>query len=101
MKEHIQSCIANDFARTATRGAQGNFNARRENQMTIYDGWEDYRSQMAAIRDDVLSHLDYYLSQFIEKTTANGNIVHFAATLKAWSNPKAWSAKKLTATTPF
>ena len=78
MKEHIQSCIANDFARTATRSAQGNFNARRENQMATYEGWEEYRSQMAAIRDDVLSHLDYYLSQFIDKTTANGNIVHFA-----------------------
>ena len=80
MKDHIQSCLADDFARNATRSAQGNFNARREAQMATYEGWETYRAQMAQIRDDVLSHLDYYLSQFIEKTTANGNIVHFADT---------------------
>ena len=82
MKDHIQSCLADDFARNATRSAQGNFNARREAQMATYEGWETYREQMAAIRDDVLSHLDYYLTQFIEKTTANGNIVHFADTVE-------------------
>lgn len=80
MKEHVQACIANDFARTATRAAQGNFNARRDVQIATYEGWETYREQMAEIRDDVLSHLDYYLTQFIEKTTATGNIVHFADT---------------------
>ncbi|MDO4280955.1 MAG: LutB/LldF family L-lactate oxidation iron-sulfur protein [Peptococcaceae bacterium] len=78
MNDHVQACINNDFARQATRGAQANFNARREAQKAAYEGWETYRDQAAAIRDDVLGHLDYYLNQFIDHTEANGNIVHFA-----------------------
>lgn len=78
MKEHIKECIKDDFARQATRSAQGNFNHRRESMHEAVEGWEEYREQAKAIRNDVLEHLDYYLDQFIKKTTENGNIVHFA-----------------------
>lgn len=80
MKDHVQECLKNDFARKATCNAQANFNARREGQRAMMDDWEVYRTQAAAIRDDVLNHLDYYLQQFVQRTTENGNIVHFADT---------------------
>lgn len=80
MNDHVQKCLGNDFARKATCAAQANFNARREAQHAMVDEWEAYRTQAAAIRDDVLNHLDYYLQQFVQNTTANGNIVHFADT---------------------
>ena len=78
MKDHVLECIGDDFARQATRSAQGNFNKRREGMHEAIEGWETYREQAKAIRNDVLEHLDYYLDAFIKKTTENGNIVHFA-----------------------
>jgi L-lactate dehydrogenase complex protein LldF len=79
---NVMKGINNEFARSATRASQENFNKRRESMKANMDGWDEYKDQAAAIRDDVLSHLDYYLNQFIENAQANGSIVHFAKTDK-------------------
>jgi len=41
--------------------------------------YQERRARAHAIKADVVSHLDKYLAQFIEKTTTNGILVHRAA----------------------
>lgn len=79
---NVMKGINNEFARNAIRVSQMNFNKRRESMRAAMDNWDEYKDQAAAIRDDVLGHLDYYLNQFIENAEANGSIVHFAQTDK-------------------
>lgn len=40
--------------------------------------WEDLRDTAAAVKDDVLAHLDTYLLQVEERVTAAGGVVHWA-----------------------
>jgi L-lactate dehydrogenase complex protein LldF len=40
--------------------------------------WEQLRAAGAAIKDDVLAHLDRYLVQLEEQVTARGGVVHWA-----------------------
>ncbi|MFL4496176.1 LutB/LldF family L-lactate oxidation iron-sulfur protein [Streptomyces sp. VTCC 41912] len=40
--------------------------------------WQDLRDTAAALKDDVLAHLDTYLEQIEEKVTAAGGTVHWA-----------------------
>lgn len=58
----------------ATRTIRGKRNALVADK----DDWEQLRSAGAAIKDEVLTHLDEYLVQFEEAATAAGATVHWA-----------------------
>lgn len=40
--------------------------------------WEELRATGAAVKDDVLAHLDTYLIQLEQRVTAHGGVVHWA-----------------------
>ncbi|MFE7314372.1 LutB/LldF family L-lactate oxidation iron-sulfur protein [Streptomyces sp. NPDC057555] len=75
-------------AETATADEQLRANVRRATH-TIRDkraalvderpDWQDLRDTAAALKDEVLTHLDTYLEQIEEKVTAAGGTVHWAA----------------------
>jgi L-lactate dehydrogenase complex protein LldF len=52
--------------------------AKRQRAVAEIDDWEQLRAAGAAIKDDVLSHLDTYLIQLEEQVTARGGHVHWA-----------------------
>ncbi|MFJ5677521.1 LutB/LldF family L-lactate oxidation iron-sulfur protein [Streptomyces sp. NPDC093097] len=74
-------------AETATADEQLRANVRRATH-TIRDkraalvderpDWQDLRDTAAALKDEVLAHLDTYLEQIEEKVTAAGGTVHWA-----------------------
>jgi len=58
--------------------ATGTIRGRRAAVVAELDDWEPLRAAGAAIKDDVLAHLDAYLVQLEENVTARGGIVHWA-----------------------
>ncbi|WFE56443.1 lactate utilization protein B [Micromonospora sp. WMMD712] len=58
----------------ATRTIRG----RRLQTVAELDDWEQLRAAGAAIKDDVLDHLDRYLLQLEQAVTARGGTVHWA-----------------------
>jgi L-lactate dehydrogenase complex protein LldF len=76
-----------DNARVAVNDAQLRHNVRnatttiRERRARVVDelpDWQQLRAAGAAIKDDVLMHLDRYLEQFEAAATARGAQVHWA-----------------------
>ncbi|MFV0463986.1 MAG: LutB/LldF family L-lactate oxidation iron-sulfur protein [Nostocoides sp.] len=74
-------------ARTALRDAQlrrnlahatGTIRAKRAAVVEEVDQWEELRTAGAAIKDEVLLHLDDYLVQLEQSLLARGVIVHWA-----------------------
>ncbi|WP_035803846.1 LutB/LldF family L-lactate oxidation iron-sulfur protein [Kitasatospora mediocidica] len=74
-------------AAVATRDAQlranvaratGTIRAKRAKLVAERPDWEELRDSAAALKDDVLTHLDTYLLQVEEKVTAAGGTVHWA-----------------------
>ena len=51
---------------------------RRASVVAELDDWERLRAAGAAIKDDVLAHLDDYLIRLEEQVTARGGVVHWA-----------------------
>ncbi|MDQ1672101.1 MAG: L-lactate dehydrogenase complex protein LldF, partial [Frankiaceae bacterium] len=58
----------------ATRTIRGKRNA----VVAELPDWAELRAAGAAIKDDVLAHLDTYLLQLEEKVTSAGGVVHWA-----------------------
>jgi L-lactate dehydrogenase complex protein LldF len=52
--------------------------AKRDRVVAELDDWAGLRAAGAAIKDDVLAHLDDYLLQFESQVTARGGTVHWA-----------------------
>jgi len=61
------------------RGATSTIRARRAAAVGELPDWPELRAAGAAIKDDVLLHLDTYLEQFEQAATARGAHVHWAA----------------------
>jgi L-lactate dehydrogenase complex protein LldF len=53
--------------------------AKRARLVAEKTDWQELRSAAAAIKDDVLAHLDLYLTEFETRCTAAGGKVHWAA----------------------
>ncbi len=76
-----------DAARVALRDSQlrhnleratGTIRAKRAGVVEELPDWEELRLAGAALKDDVLAHLDGYLLQVEERVTAAGGQVHWA-----------------------
>ncbi len=75
----IRQSIADENLQIALDGnAQRRTVGRLEAFSTLPD-YQERRSRAHAIKADVISHLDEYLSRFIAQVTANGIRVHRAA----------------------
>jgi L-lactate dehydrogenase complex protein LldF len=61
------------------RGATSTIRARRAQAVGELPDWPELRAAGAAIKDDVLLHLDTYLEQFEQAATARGAQVHWAS----------------------
>ncbi|MFD4506602.1 LutB/LldF family L-lactate oxidation iron-sulfur protein [Streptomyces sp. NPDC058457] len=58
--------------------ATGTIRGKRAKLVTERPDWEDLRDSAAALKDEVLAHLDRYLLQVEEQVTAAGGTVHWA-----------------------
>src|SRR5580692_6311751 len=58
--------------------ATSTIRAKRAAAVAEVPDWQDLRAAGAAIKDDVLAHLDRYLLQLEEQGTARGGTVHWA-----------------------
>lgn len=77
-KERLAEHMARPFERKATADATDRFSNNRRAYAATEPLWEELRSQAAAIRDNVLDHLDTYLETFIDNASARGMEIHFA-----------------------
>lgn len=58
--------------------ATATIRTKRAAAVAELDDWPQLRAAGAAIKDDVLAHLDTYLLQFEAQVTARGGVVHWA-----------------------
>src|ERR1051325_2343958 len=77
-KENAKAALADVQLRGALKNATSLFGQRRKEAAASLPNWEDLRSQARAIKDEVLSHLDRYLEEFVQNAESRGAIVHWA-----------------------
>lgn len=53
--------------------------AKRAHLVAEKTDWQELRAAASAIKDEALAHLDAYLTQFEERCTTAGGVVHWAA----------------------
>ncbi len=83
LRARIRQSIADENLQIALDGnAQRRTVGRLKAFSTIPD-YQDRRRRAHAIKADVITHLDEYLSRFIARVTANGIQVHHAANAEA------------------
>jgi L-lactate dehydrogenase complex protein LldF len=70
--------VTNTQLRRNLRNATATIRNRRAGLVAETPDWQELRHAGAAIKDDVLHHLDTYLTQFEANATANGARVHWA-----------------------
>ena len=73
-----REALADTQLRTNLAHATSTIRAKRAAVVAEVDDWEELRVAGAAIKDDVLLHLDEHLLRLEESLTANGAIVHWA-----------------------
>ena len=77
--QEAADALADATLRSNLTGATTRIRAKREAAVAEVPDWEQLRAAGAAIKDDVLAHLDTYLLQLEEQVTARGGTVHWAA----------------------
>jgi L-lactate dehydrogenase complex protein LldF len=77
-KENAKAALADVQLRGALKNATSLFGERRKEAAASLPNWEDLRSQARAIKDEVLSHLDRYLEEFVGNAESRGARVHWA-----------------------
>jgi L-lactate dehydrogenase complex protein LldF len=77
-KENAKAALADVQLRGALKNATSLFGERRREAAANLPNWEDLRSQARALKDEVLSHLDRYLEEFVHNAESRGAIVHWA-----------------------
>jgi L-lactate dehydrogenase complex protein LldF len=77
-KENAKAALADVQLRGALKNATSLFGERRKEAAASLPNWEDLRSQARAIKDEVLSHLDRYLEEFMQNAENRGAMVHWA-----------------------
>ena len=77
-KENARTALADVQLRGALKNATSLFGERRKEAAASLPNWEDLRSQVRAIKDEVLLHLDLYLEEFVANAESRGAKVHWA-----------------------
>jgi L-lactate dehydrogenase complex protein LldF len=75
---NARAALVDTQLRGALRNATSLFGKRRLAAARGLENWEDLRTQARSIKDDVLSHLDRYLEQFVTNAELRGAKVHWA-----------------------
>ncbi len=76
--ENAKLAVENSQLRRNVRKATTTIRERRAGLVAETPDWQELRHAGAAIKDDVLHHLDGYLEQFERNATARGAHVHWA-----------------------
>ena len=76
--ENAKLAVENSQLRRNVRKATSTIRERRAGLVAETPDWQQLRSAGAAIKDDVLHHLDRYLEEFERNATARGAHVHWA-----------------------
>ena len=76
--ENAKRAVEDSQLRRNVRKATGTIRERRAGLVAETPDWQELRHAGAAIKDDVLHHLDDYLEQFERNATARGAHVHWA-----------------------
>jgi L-lactate dehydrogenase complex protein LldF len=77
--ENARKAVENSQLRRNVRNATDTIRTRRAGLVAETPDWQELRHAGAAIKDDVLHHLDTYLTEFEKNATSNGAHVHWAA----------------------
>ena len=77
-RENARAALGDAHLRGALKNATSLFGERRKAAAAGLPNWEELRSQARAIKDEVLSHLDRYLEEFVRNAEARGAHVHWA-----------------------
>lgn len=77
-RENANAALADAQLRGALKNATSLFGDRRRAAAASLPNWEDLRSQARAIKDEVLSHLDKYLEEFVSTAESRGAKIHWA-----------------------
>jgi L-lactate dehydrogenase complex protein LldF len=73
-----ESALGNAQLRRNLANATGTIRGKRAAVVAEVEDWQDLRAAAAAIKDDVLAHLDDYLLQLEARVTERGGVVHWA-----------------------
>ncbi|HET6867393.1 MAG TPA: LutB/LldF family L-lactate oxidation iron-sulfur protein [Solirubrobacteraceae bacterium] len=76
--QNAKQAVHNSQLRRNVRNATATIRQRRAGLVAETPDWQELRHAGAAIKDDVLHHLDTYLTEFEQNATANGAHVHWA-----------------------
>jgi L-lactate dehydrogenase complex protein LldF len=76
--ENAKAALADSHLRGALKNATSLFGERRKAAAASLPNWEDLRSEARAIKDEVLSHLDQYLEEFVGNAESRGATIHWA-----------------------
>ena len=76
--QNAKAALADSHLRGALKNATSLFGERRKAAAASLPNWEDLRSEARAIKDDVLSHLDRYLLEFVSHAESRGAKIHWA-----------------------
>jgi len=77
-RENARAALADVHLRGALKNATSLFGERRRVAAASLPNWEDLRSEARAIKDEVLSHLDKYLEEFVRTAESRGAKIHWA-----------------------
>ena len=78
--ENAKEAVNNSQLRRNVRNATATIRERRAHRVAETPDWPELRRAGAAIKDDVLHHLDDYLTEFERNATERGAQVHWAKT---------------------
>ncbi len=76
--ENAKSAVDDSQLRRNVRKATATIRERRAGLVAETPDWQELREAGAAIKDDVLHHLDAYLEEFERNATGRGAHVHWA-----------------------
>ena len=77
-RENARAALADVHLRGALKNATSLFGERRRSAAASLPNWEELRNQARAIKDEVLSHLDKYLEEFVRAAESRGAKIHWA-----------------------
>jgi len=77
-RENARAALADVHLRGALKNATSLFGERRKSAAASLPNWEELRNQARAIKDEVLSHLDKYLEEFVRAAESRGAKIHWA-----------------------
>src|SRR5689334_19223307 len=77
-RENAKAARADAHLRGVLKNATSLFGDRRRAAAASLSNWEDLRNQARAIKDEVLSHLDKYLEEFVNTAESRGAKIHWA-----------------------